>query len=59
MAEPSSVPPVGEATPSGPVPRWSVARVLAYLLVIGIGLVGGMVLALVAGLSMGWIKFQC
>jgi hypothetical protein len=41
------------------MPRWSLARVLGYLLVIGIGLVGGMVLAIVAGLSMGWINFQC
>jgi hypothetical protein len=50
---------VDEATPTGPMPRWSLARVLGYLLVIGIGLVGGMVLAIVAGLSMGWINFQC
>ncbi len=59
MTKPSHVAPVDEAAPKGPRPQWSVARVLAYLLVTGIGLVGGMVLALVAGLSMGWINFQC
>ena len=50
---------VDEVTPTGPRTRGSVARVLAYLLVIGIGLIGGMLLAIVAGLSMGWINFPC
>jgi hypothetical protein len=51
--------PVEESTSTGPRPRRSAARVFDYLLVIGIGVVCGMVLAIIAGLSIGWIKFQC
>jgi ABC-type nitrate/sulfonate/bicarbonate transport system permease component len=51
--------PTSEAMSMGLRPRWSVARALACLLVIGIGVFCGMVLAIVAGFSMGWINFQC
>lgn len=49
---------VGAARRS-PLQKVSPGRLLAYLLVISLGLLCGIVLAVIAGFSMGWITIQC
>ena len=55
----SRAPSTVDATQDARPRKFSLGRMFAYVLVIGLGLACGLVLATISGFFMGWITIQC